>query len=289
MLIEFLDKHNVEHSSDHHHSRPGWVQIKECPGECGSVNYHLGIKLDASRASCYKCGGKSVAKLLKEITNAPWREILSITKQGIYVPREEEQACGTYTPPLGIAPFKKNHVKFLKRRGLDPEYCASVWDLKGTGPFSDYPLRIFIPIKRKGKDVSWTARTIVADEEQRYATARKDQKSFDEKKWLYGMDFVRDTIVITEGPFDAINIGQGAVATLGLAYTNSQLLLMTQVPRRIVCFDNSPDAQLRAEKLCEQLAVFPGDTFRINLDADDPGSASRGEISKLRRFAFGEQ
>lgn len=286
MLIEFLEKHNVECSQEHHHSRPGWVQLAECPF-CGSQNYHLGIKLDATRAACYKCGGHGVAKVLKEVTSAPWREILSITRQGVFVAPEPEVTCGTYTPPTCLGPFKPMHTKYLQSRGLDPEYCATVWGMQGTGPFSDYPFRVFIPINLRGKPVSWTARAVKKGTEPRYQTAMKHQKSVDEKRLIYGMDFVKRAVIIVEGPLDAVNIGQGAGATFGLSVTNAQILLLAQVPRRIVCFDNSDDAQRRAEVLAEQLAVFPGETFRVNLDADDPGSASRSEVLKLRRFAFG--
>lgn len=159
--------------------------------------------------------------------------------------------------------------------------------MQGTGPFSTYPFRIFIPIHLRGKPVSWTARTVKKGVEPRYQTAQKHEKSIDEKKLIYGMDHVKRTIIIVEGPLDAVNVGPGAGATFGLSVTNRQILLLAQVPRRIVCFDNSPDAQRRAEVLAEQLAVFPGETFRVNLDADDPGSATRSEVLKLRRFAFG--
>lgn len=287
MLIEFLEKHRIEHSQEHHHSRPGWVQIAECP-RCGSTNYHLGIKLDLSRAACYKCGGWGVAKLLKELSNAHWREVLALTKQGIYVPQEKEADCGVYTPPTNLKPMTKYHRDYLSRRGLDPDYCEQVWGFQGTGPFSNYPRRVFIPIHRHKKPVSWTARAIVADE-LRYQTAAKHEKSYDEKKWFYGMDHVKRTAIVVEGPLDAVNVGPGAIGSFGLALTTAQISLLTKVPRRIICFDNSPAAQILAVKLAEQLSVFPGETFNITLDAEDPGSASKQEIAQLRRFAFGTE
>ena len=53
---------------------------------------------------------------------------------------------------------------------------------------------------------------------------------------------------------------------------------------RVVCYDNSPDAQRRANELCEVLSVFPGETINVQLDTgDDPASADRAEIELLRR------
>jgi hypothetical protein len=114
------------------------------------------------------------------------------------------------------------------------------------------------------------------------------QKSFDEKKMLFGNQFIREAAIIVEGPLSAINVGRGAVATLGVAYTQAQVNLMADIWRRIIVFDNEPKAQARARQLADQLAVFPGETFVVNLDADDPGSASRTEVRQLRDFAFGK-
>jgi hypothetical protein len=287
LLTDFLEQFAVPWSKDHKHSRPGWTQVETCEN-CGSSNYHLGIKDDFSRAACYVCGGKSVRGLLKKLTGAPWKEIYAICGSGDYIAQETETPCGRYTPPTHLVPLSESPgaCKYLEHRGFDPDVLEHVWKAQATSFLSDYPFRIFLPIIRKTRPVSWTARAF-RDQQPRYQTASPLQKSFPEKEWLFGHDFVKSRAIITEGPFDAINVGPGAVATLGLAVTPAQIKLMADFPMRYVAFDNSEQAQVRADALCETLSVFPGKTVRINLDAEDPGSASRAEIRALRKHVFG--
>ena len=81
-------------------------------------------------------------------------------------------------------------------------------------------------------------------------------------------------------------IGYGAVAILGLGYSQSQFHRMTRYPRRIVCFDSDPPGQRRAKRLCRELDAYPGETMNVCLDFPDPGSASVKEIRMLRALAF---
>lgn len=282
-LLALLATHGVEHSLDHHHSRPGWVQLRDCPF-CHSSNYHLGLRLDLSRAACYKCGGKSVRGVLRALEAIPRAEAGKLLGSGDrYLSVDPEKVFGGYKEPAGIGDLEGMHLRYLRQRGLDPEYCKTVWGMRGLGPFAEYPRRVFLPIAYRTKYVSWTTRAVDPDATLRYLTAKAEQKSMDEKKLLYGMDMVKHTVIVVEGPFDAINVGPGAAATLGIAYTFAQISRIAAVPRRCIVFDGSPDAQRRAEALCEQLASFPGDTLRIVLDADDPGSASKSEIALLRK------
>ena len=289
-LVEFLDKYGVETTQQHKHATTGWIQIRECP-DCQSQNFHLGIKLDGSRASCFRCGGKNVSNLLKTLSQAPWPEIKAVVQAGIFVPREAElQHTGAYTPPTSMLPLSqcKKHSKYMKSRGFDIDYCEQVWGLQGTGVWSNYPWRVFIPVTYRNRPVSWTARAIVDGVDPKYQTASPEEKSLDEKDFLFGMDKAKgNAVIVVEGPLGAIKIGEGATATYGLAYTQKQFLCLLKYNRRIVCFDNEPQAQRRAKELAASLSAFPGETFNVNLDAEDPGTISPKERESLRKFAFG--
>ena len=287
-LIEFLDKHGITHSQHHKHSRTGWVQLESCP-ECDSQNYHLGITLDGSRASCYKCGSKRVGDLLKALTGAPWGDIKAVISAGIYVPREQETSSqGTYTPPSDLRPLEASQAacKYLRGRNLDPEYCARVWGFQATGPWSNHPFRVFIPITVRKKPVAWTARAFKG-QEPRYQTSAEHECTLSPKRLLYGADKAKGKAIICEGPISAIRLGVGAVATLGVAYTQAQLNLMADYSERYVCFDSSEDAQRRAARLAESLAVFPGTTHILTLDAADPGDITESERELVRKTVFG--
>ncbi len=287
-LTEWLDSHQISWSREHKHSRTGWTQIKSCP-RCGSTNYHLGITDNVDRASCYVCGSHSVPGLLKTLSGHPWKEVYEFLGKRDYVIRETQEHQGRYTPPTNLLPIDDVHDarEYVKSRDMDPDYLEYVWGCQATNGLSNYPFRLFIPVIRNKRPVSWTARA-TRGQQPRYQTARAEEKSFDEKKWLLGLDMVRKTTIVCEGPLDAARMGPGAVATFGLAVTSDQLLLISQISERYICFDNSPEAQKIADKLCESLSVYPGKTVRMVVDADDPGSASKSEVRKVRDFVFGK-
>jgi len=102
------------------------------------------------------------------------------------------------------------------------------------------------------------------------------------KSVLYGVDYIRHAAVVVEGPADAWRVGPGAVATFGVVVTPDQLARLARFPVRVVCFDSDPPGRARAAKLVSALAPFPGKTYDVVLDAEDPGSATPKEIKKLR-------
>lgn len=283
-LVEFLERYGVEHSTTDKHSRSGWVQV-HCEN-CGSTKFHLGIREDCRRAACWKCGPKNSGTVLKHLTDAPWSEIKALLGDTRFVEAEPEKVYGGYRPPKGLGPLLPSHRKYLTKRGFSANYLSDTWDAQGLGPMGEFSHRVFLPITRNKKPVSWTCRSIIPTAELRYITATDDRKSFHEKHLIFGEDKARKgVLLVTEGPFDAINLGPGAGATLGLSYTNQQLAIMATYQRRIIIFDNSESAQRVAAKLCEDLSVFPGVTQQVTMDADDPGSASKNEVNLVRKFA----
>jgi hypothetical protein len=285
-LIDFLEKYGVEYSTTDKHSRSGWVQVN-CEN-CGSTKFHLGIREDCRRAACWKCGPKSSGTVLKQLTDAPWGEIKALLGDTRFVEEEPEKIYGGYKPPKGLGPLLPSHRKYLLGRKLDPDELVAKWGVQGLGPVSEYPNRVFLPISRNNKPVSWTARSIAKNAERRYQTAMDHQKSYSEKDLLFGADkFKGNAVVVCEGPFDVLNVGFGAVALLGLAYSNKQMELLSRYHRRIICLDSSDDAQRVAGKLADDLSVFHGETIRVTLDAKDAGCAEKSEIEQLRKLAFG--
>ena len=285
MLTEFLDAHGIEWSKTHAHSRQGWTQVF-CP-RCGSENFHCGIKDDLSRASCYKCGGFNVSSLLRLLTDANWQDIKQLVGDRVFIARDSvSESQGVYTPPTNLKEITEIPAvhDYVRSRGFDPAYLSQIWNCKATGPISTYPFRLFIPIYLGRKAVSWTARA-ACGQEQRYQTAKANEKTYDEKKLLFGNQFTKESCVVCEGGFDVFRIGKGAVATLGVSVTTHQVNLIADYYRRTIVFDNEPNAQLRARALAEQLSVFPGETFVVQIDAKDPAEAPQSEIDALRKFA----
>ena len=287
-LQSILTEHRIpfREGGSHRHVREGWIGV-DCP-RCGpgTNKFHLGICLQTRQTNCWRCGGSNLGEvlglLLDVTTPHAWALIRELPPPS-RVPSEQRRARGKLTIPRGLGPLQKPHRDYLSRRGFDPDELERLWMLKGFGPIGRFAWRIWIPVLLDGEIVSWTTRSIGESDRRvpKYVNADPEKEVWPIKSLLYGWDYVRDSVVICEGPTDAWRIGPGAVATFGLAVSTEQLEKMSSVPRRIVCFDSEPIAQRTADRLALRLQSFPGATVRVELDASDPADAKREEIAKL--------
>ena len=283
-FTELLDEFNIPHreAGQHHHASTGWLQI-DCP-YCSpnSQRYRMGYNLNRGNLNCWTCGSHPLAATLVLITGQPWLVI-----KGLLGSLESEFAApqkqwGKLKLPSHVSNLHPAHVAYLKGRGFDPEKLQKLWKIQGISIAPKLSWRIFIPIIYGGNTVSWTTRAI-GSTGQRYIAARPEEEAINAKALLYGMDLVRHAIVVCEGPTDCWRIGPGAVATLGVNYTRAQVKLISEIPTRIVCFDSESEAQRRANKLCNDLESFPGETYKVTLSGKDAGEASQEEIAELRK------
>ena len=189
--------------------------------------------------------------------------------------------------PARIGPLKRAHERYLQNRDFDPDEIHRFWRIGGIGMSDRCAWTIFIPILLHGKLVSWTTRSIDPDTKMRYISAKPEEEVLHHKTLLYGEDYCRHSIIVHEGPTDAWRTGPGAVATFGQNYSREQIERISKYPRRYICFDSSKDAQNRAGRLADELSIFDGQTFRIELDAEDPATADPKETSRLRKVALG--
>lgn len=270
----------------HRHSRDGWVQL-DCPF-CGpgSGKYHLGFNKRSRYFHCWHCGPQRADYVLSELGAS--RKLL----QALFAEWKDEApeltprqtAAGRLKEPRGIAPMLGAHRRYLRGRGFDPEELERLWGLLGLAVVAgNLRWRVYIPITHRGRRVSWTARAIGQQVRPRYLSASPEQEEIPHKSMLYGLDWCVHSVVVVEGPADAWRVGPGAAAVFGTSYTTGQMRWLARIPNRYICFDHSVEAQSRADKLAMDLSAFPGRTQRIELDAEDPGSASRREIRVLRK------
>ncbi len=184
--------------------------------------------------------------------------------------------------PKGIGDLLRPHRDYLRGRGFKVKTLEKLWGLRGIGVASRLSWRIWIPIHFQGEIVSWTTRGL-HDEGTRYVSASVEEESLNHKEILYGEDYCRHSCIVHEGLTDVWATGPGATATFGTSFTRAQVLRISRFPIRAICFDNEPDAQHRAEDLCDQLMHFHGETFNVVLDAKDAGSSKKKELKELRR------
>ena len=271
-------------SGSHRHVTAGWVGI-DCDCTPGTQKYKRGIHLAHGYTSCWSCGYLSLADALVSASGEPWNRVKALVG-GFDSERFErkDDVRGTLEIPSGVGPLLPAHKRYLRGRGFDPDHLEKFWGVRGIGLASDLAWRLWIPRVRNGKTVSWTTRAIDDSVYRRYVSAEKEQEALSPKRMLFGLDHCRHACVVLEGELDAIRVGPGAVATMGVGYSRAQTVLISRFPVRVIAFDSELEAQERAKRLAESLAAFPGRTTRIELStAKDAAAATEKEIKRLRR------
>ena len=284
LLTDF--KINFRKKGEHHHTTEGWVNI-DCP-YCSpeSFRFRLGINETTWITNCYVCGIQNLAKVLATTKKMNLGKVIELLKsQHRKIPKTGEiKHRGILKLPSGIKPLQTPHIRYLRwKRKLSPSRLVDTWGLKGIGISNRLSWRIWIPVHEGNQIVSWTTRSISDTVDTRYVSASANEEAVPLKHLLYGEQYCHRAIIINEGPIDAWTIGPGAVATCGLGFTKQQLLRMTRYYIRVVVFDSSPDAQRRARKLSDELSVFDGKTYNVELSGKDANSTPREEIEELRR------
>lgn len=285
---EILTEYNVDFITEgHHHAGEGWIQI-DCP-YCGrdSKKWHLGFRIGSAYLNCWRCGHLPLAKTFADLANISLGKALSVLKsldRDVFQ-QEKIKVKGKLILPKGVVDLLPAHKKYLKQRGFDPILMKKLWNVQCIGIASKLSWRLFIPITYRNQVVSWTTRTI-SDKEgmTRYISAPKEHEAIPHKELLFGEEYLRHCAIVLEGPTDVFNVGPGSCCTFGLGYSPAQVLKLSKYPVRVICFDHHSIAQKKAKQLCDELSIFPGETYNVVLKASDPGSATRKEIDKLRRI-----
>jgi hypothetical protein len=281
--VKILQELRIEfrRSGEHHHVTNNFIGI-DCPFcSPGSHKFKLGIGRNCYTCTCWSCGKRSLVDALVESSSQPWQTVRKLLGEFTDNAPVEVRPAGKLVIPEGVGPLLPAHREYLRERGFRPKTLRLLWGVQGIGIAPKYSWRLWIPIHAGGKVVSWTTRGL-ADHGQRYVTAPKECEAVSSKSVVFGADLARHGVIICEGPFDAMRIGPGGVATLGTAFTQAQVERLSRFPVRAIVFDSEPEAQRQATRLADALAVHPGRTVRVELDAADPGSAGPKEIRRLR-------
>lgn len=283
---ELLDFLNVTHiTSGHHHTTSGWIQTDcdQCSPDSGK--YRLGFHSVQGNASCWACGPRRSVEALSRLSGVPAGTVHKLLKavRGNGGLPGELLHTGRYTVPFPVGKLLPIHRKYLRSRKYDPQEVERLWQVQGVGRDGGrWKWRLFIPVTMFGKPVSWVTRS-VRDGGLRYLSAEAEQEAVPHKHTLYGLDYVRHSCVVVEGPTGCWRVGPGCVATFGTRFDQRQVSLLAQVPRRYVMFDPEPHAQAQARKLCDLLSAFPGTTELVELDEGvDPGTLSPKQVRQIR-------
>jgi len=303
-VLDLLKDRGVPHSTTHHHCTRGWVQLRECPW-CGSENYHLGLTLDGVAANCWRCGPHPVHDTLALVLGT--EHLDRVLRRYVVVDREEEEQwwweeeeeenrLASALPPPGTGPLSTQHLEYLRRRGFsDPLTLAQLWDLRGTGPTMAGPWknRIVIPVydEQHRRVLTYVGRDITEKHPRRYLFTQAEHSVRTRGEVLYGLDRVprgQQWIVVVEGPVDVWRLGPGtSVATLGVAWTEWQVLALVRHGFRHIFILYDRDAVEEAKALAHHLApvLLKGTVEVLTLHGHkDPGELSPEEAHWVRSY-----
>ena len=116
-----------------------------------------------------------------------------------------------------------------------------------------YQNRIIFPAFMNGVMVSWVARTLEED-----STGQKymNPLDVDQGSVLWNFDVARsyDEVVLCEGVFDALRVGDDAIASFGKNVTPKQLAIVNKYWKKVV-FLLDPDAVKKTYELTKEMTV----------------------------------
>lgn len=284
LFSDVLQSHKIPFQTEgHHHCRSGWIQF-DCPF-CGpgTGKLHMGYNLAGNYVNCWRCGPHSIKETLQELLGINYWEVRKLVRD-LRPERHVKQIkrTGTLEIPKGVGPMLPQHRRYLKQRGYDPDEIERLWGVQGIGLAERLQWRLFIPVVHSGRTVSWTTRSIWDNVDARYISAKEGQEELNHKQVLYGEDYCRHAVIVTEGPTDVWRGGPGFVATLGTSFTRSQILAISRFPMRVICLDSDLAGGRRSRDLCAFLDLFPGETYRVELSSKDLSTAPAKEVDKLR-------
>lgn len=303
----------------------GEVGIK-CPFCRDDPSEHMAVSLDGRGWSCRRNrqhSGKSAARLINALLQCGMEQANAIVGTRRHLQADVASTVANLLQPKGGAdvsdhrlrlpsefkPFRRQpkflerpFADYLKSRGFSrPDYLTEDYDLYYAlrGPFA---YRIIFPIYFEGRLVNWTARAI-GNDSLRYKTLSTNKEKAlpgdilgigpisDYLLWYDDlMDIECDTIMLMEGPFDALKVNelgrdQGICATCFFTTVPSrqqiELLhsLLPRFKRRYLLQDRGVEARaLETNAALSALKLRPA---QLPPGVDDPGELTPATWRKI--------
>lgn len=247
-----------------------------CPLCLNDKKSHMGLRTDVLTWGCFKGGKahgskKSAVRLIMALLNCPFEVALNISRhyfewtQSSNLNPEMFEKAGGLSPcvvPQNFLQFttyvddkimqiQNQHLQYLQQRGLDPNFVCPRFDLR-WGYKGRYNNRIIVPVKLDQNHwLTWAARDI-GTSSLRYKNAEYPKEAkhapsdffFDIHNLTGGR-----TLILTEGPFDAMKIVQAMVpdvhgsAIFRLGMTDGQLAILSDLSELYesiyLCYDGN--------------------------------------------------
>ncbi len=288
-LINFLENNNIIYSESGNEVSKNWIGIEVCPF-CGKPNYHCAINKNYKSFSCWICGRRNIfeyiSKQLKTNNSAVYKLLNKFQLPNTHAVSNKKynfkQACSM---PETDKKMKFRFREYLKHRGF-PLKIIKKYTLKNTNSNGNFKHRLIFPFYVNNKLVTYIGRAIRIKD---YKDCPIEESVMFPKGTLFNFDKVqsRQNILITEGVFDAMRIGDNCVSTSGTNYSDSQIsLLLKKEPKKVyICYDNEFEAQEKAQSLAGKISLYVNQVEVITLPdrINDIGDLSTDEGRFLRQ------
>jgi hypothetical protein len=243
---------------------------------------YLGWHTGSGAFHCWYCKGHPFAETLARILGVSVSDALAEARKyagaGKTTVHEEERDTPTEAVlPPGTGELSEQQCHYLTKRGFrDVDLLVETWGVKGVSYNGGrYANRILLPAVFGDCVVSWTARSIFPGAAVRYLSCAEEDEAMPIKSIVFGWQHITsetDPVVVVEGPFDAMKLGPGAIATLGTAWTSAQMRLLSRQRRVLILYDEEPVAQRQARELAEGLSLLGTDAVVVSdVGLKDPG------------------
>jgi hypothetical protein len=265
----------------------------QCPNPlCHDEKNHCGINPDELYFNCWVCGEKgNINQIIKWIEDCNWYEVRSIISEFQIDDIIEEPEPKRIIRPRNIKnrlpsgcskEFPKLHYNYLKKRNYDPDYLINKYDLYATQFTGKYRYRVIIPYYLNGQIVTYSGKDITGKSEIPYKHCKKEESILHPKQMLYNIDNCKSTCAVLEGVFDVWRIGDGAVATSGIEFTDEQvdMLIGYGFKRIIVVYDHG--AEEHGYRLAKQLSLVVPEVLQVELLRGDPDTLPQEDIEYIR-------
>lgn len=224
MWKDLFDELNIEWRDRGKNCSRNNVNIS-CPFCGDDPSFHLAVSETKDAYYCYRNpeqhSGKSLSRLLVALGLDYTDVVTALNKYNSDVvprdpPKKPQSNIQASWGRFVSAAESATCTKYLRSRGFSaPQATCRQYDLRCAGA-GRWAQRLLLPIRSEGQVISWTGRSVLPDLEPRYLTADTDLR-----KLVYLPRSVRSTLLVVEGPLDALKI---AVATEALPVSSVALL-----------------------------------------------------------------
>ena len=276
----------------------GWVNTK-CI-YCGGSSYKLGFNPTEDYCTCFACGLHNLKETLSKLLAIPKKDIDDVIEQ--YKTRtiilnklNDKKTTAVKNLVLPTDTFTPIERKYLKSRNFNPSYLHKKYNVVGGGIVGDWKYRIIIPVIINGKIVSWTGRSILEKSKldelkiPRYKNLEIKKSVINPKECLFNLDYAKNkTVVLTEGAFDVMRLGDDFICSFGTSLTQSQIKeLKMRYEKIFIMFDNEREAQEKAKKYGMMLSSVGVDVEIVDAYSDfnknDGGELNDEEVKIIRK------